>query len=500
MTSLLELRSVRKGFAGVPVLHGVDLRIDQGEVLALLGENGAGKSTLVKIIAGDHTADDGDVLVDGEPVRQHDPFQARALGIRMIFQELNDAGPLTVAENISLGRWSARRGLVSWSSMRKRAEAVLAQLGAGFDVSRTVESLRIGERQLVEIARALSDEARILILDEPTAALSSSEVDQLFRAMGQMRSRGVAMIYITHRLDEVTAIADRVQVLRDGVGVLDAPVRELSRAQMVTAMIGREADGVTRPKAPQGVGSSVLEVGGLCSGSLFEDVDLDVGAGEIVALYGKIGSGTAEVVEAAFGLHPITGGTMRLDGADYRPDGPASAVNQGLGFLPADRKQSGLFAIRPVAENLAAPSWPRMSRGGFLGRASERAAWSRWREALSIRSRNEPGQPIATLSGGNQQKVLLARWFERGSRVLLLVEPTRGVDVGARSDIYRTLRRFAENESLAVLVSTSDYEEVIQLADRVLVMVRGRVVDHLTGAAVTSAALTSASASGGDVA
>ncbi len=489
---LLAARGIRKSFGGVEVLHGVDLHLHRGEVLALLGENGAGKSTLVKVLAGDHQPDAGTLHLDGQELGRLDPLRARRAGIRMIFQELSDAPALSVAENISLGGWPARAGLVSWRSLRRRARDVLARLGVDLDVDAPVGSLRVGERQIVEIARALADDARVLILDEPTAALSSAETDRLFAAVRQLRGQGVAMVYITHRLDEVAAIADRVQVLRDGATALDRPTAEAGRALLVSSMIGREAAAVARPggSAVRGDEPPRLRLDGVACGGVVADVDLDVRSGEVVALYGKLGSGTAEVAETVFGLRAADAGTVVLPGGAAAPRGPRAAIGADVGYLPPDRQREGAFLTRSVGENLAAPSWARMARRGVLRRAPEAAAFERWRTALSIRSSGDAGQQFVTLSGGNQQKVLLARWFERGARLLVLVEPTRGVDVGARADIYATIRRAAERDGTAVLVVTSDYEEVVQLADRALVMARGRVVAEFDGDSITTSALT----------
>jgi ribose transport system ATP-binding protein len=460
-------------------------------VLALLGENGAGKSTLVRILAGDHAPDSGEIVIGGESHPVLDPLTARALGVRMIFQELSDAPALTVAENISLGRWPTRRGIVRWRDLRERAVRALDELGVDIDPAAPVASLRIGERQAVEIARAISDRARCLILDEPTAALSAQEVDRLFLAVRRLRERGTAIIYITHRLDEVVQIADRVEVLRDGAVVLEREVAGTSRADLVTAMVGRAVGEVTRPDdggADAGA-EPILAFSGAASDDAFADVDLRVGAGEVVALYGKLGSGTAEVAETAFGLRRLTAGTCRLRGDEHAPHAPHAAIAAGVGLVPADRQREGTFTVRSVAENLSVPSWGRLSRRGLLRRASEARAYRRWHDELSIRSRNDPEQLIATLSGGNQQKVVLGRWLEREADVLVLIEPTRGVDVGARMEIYRVIRRLAR-AGMGVLVATSDYEEVVQLADRAAVMARGRIVGDLDGDEITTERLT----------
>ena len=489
----LEARRIRKSFGGVEVLHGVDLHVTGGSVLALLGENGAGKSTMVKIIAGDYQADAGEIAIDDAAYAALTPRQARDLGVAIIFQEFQDASTLTVAENISLGRLPARRGFVSWSEMRARARRVLDQLGVEIDPDATVGSLRVGERQIVEIARSLSGSARLLILDEPTAALSHHEAEVLFDFIRRLRSQGVALIYITHRLDEVTEIADRVQVLRDGQTSLLTDVAQTNRREMVEAMIGRRMDAVGRPAAPtHPIGETpAIAWQGASSGRAFHDVTIEARPGEVVAIFGKLGSGAAEVGETAFGIRTLDAGTLTVMGRDDAISGPVAAIDRGVGFLPADRKAGGAFLVRPIAENVAIVSWPQLSRGGVITDAAEAGAFSRWKERLAIRSRNDPRQTMGTLSGGNQQKVLLARWLERDSRVLVLLEPTRGVDVGARADIYRSLRELAA-QGVAVVAVTSDYEEAVQVADRVYVMSKGAVVAALTGDGIESGSLLAA--------
>jgi ribose transport system ATP-binding protein len=485
-SALLTASAIRKSFGGVEVLHGVDLHLARGEVLALLGENGAGKSTLVKILAGDYVADSGSVSSGDREYSTLDPIKSRALGIRMIFQELSDAPLLTVAENISMGSWASKAGIVSWSKMHERANSALAMLGIEIDSSRLVGTLRIGERQLVEIARAISDNAQVLILDEPTAALSSAETDKLFAVINALRTRGVGMIYITHRLDEVGIIADRVQVLRDGSQSLIADAKKATRIELVKAMIGHEITNQAHPEAGMHSGETLLEVSQLSLGNIFSDISFNLRAGEVLALYGKVGSGAEEVGETIFGLHPDATGTLTLNQSTFTPKNPIDAIRAFIGFLPADRQRLGAFMVRPVAENLAVPSWPRYASRGIITKVKENAAYMRWSELLKIKSRNDPDQLIATLSGGNQQKVLLSRWFECDAKVLVLIEPTRGVDVGARRDIYNTLRESAKKNKIGILITTSDHEEVIQVADRVVVMSRGKKVAEYEGKNIDS--------------
>lgn len=490
----LAMRQVTKSFGGVEVLRQVDLNAVGGEVLALLGENGAGKSTLVKILAGDYQPDNGEIGIAGESHRSLTPLTARRLGTRMIYQEFQDAGTLSVAENISLGRWPGRGGVVNWRSVQGRARTVLDQMGVDIDPRAPVSSLRIGERQIVEIARALSDDARLLILDEPTAALSQQEVDRLFGWVRRLRSDGVCIIYITHRLDEVFELSDRVQVLRNGEVSLIAPTSGVTRRQLVEAMVGRDIGEVSRPANAGALSltGALLSIKELKIEGEVNGLSLEVREREVVCLYGKLGSGTTQVAEACFGLRRATGGTLRLGAVEGFPDGPGSAIRRGVGYVPPDRKREGLFMNRPVVDNLAVASWARLAWKRFLIVGSKEVkAYRRWSGPLGIKSADPRHQPIATLSGGNQQKVILARWLERASNPLVLVEPTRGVDVGARQEIYSAVRSLAA-EGRAVLVVTSDYEEAVQLADRVVVMARGEKVAEMTGNDVTTRNLLTA--------
>jgi ribose transport system ATP-binding protein len=484
---MLHAEGIRKSFGGVEVLHGVDLDAPGGEILALLGENGAGKSTLVKVFAGELVSDSGTVTIDGQSYAQLDPLRARGAGVRMILQELSDARDLTVCENVMLGRWPGRRGLVSWREIHAQARTILETMGVQVDLDARVGSLSHSQRQVVELARALADRGRCLILDEPTAALSSTEVEALFAALRRLREGGVAIIYITHRLDEVARIADRVQVLRDGRTALTGSARELSRANLVSAMVGEDVGAVTRPQDVAQVqhDAPALRMRAAGRPREFADVNLDVYPGEIVALYGKLGSGNDAVIQSAFGATQLGSGAVEVGGQAVEVRDVREAIAAGVGFLPGDRRNEGVFAELSAAANISAPSWRRM--GGFLGlisRAAELRTFRRWCKVLGIRSTGDGNQLVSTLSGGNQQKVMLGRWLECQSDVLLMINPTQGIDVGARTDLYGALRALCR-EGRAVLAATSDCEEVVQLADRAVVMSRGRIVARLDSNQIT---------------
>ncbi|MEH0574255.1 MULTISPECIES: sugar ABC transporter ATP-binding protein [Streptomyces] len=477
---LLSMSDITKSFPGVRALDGVDLDVQAGEVHCLLGQNGAGKSTLIKILAGAHQPDGGVIRWQGDPVTLRSPIAAMRLGIATIYQELDLVEHLSVAENVHLGHEPTAVGfVVRGKAARTSTAALLKRLGhPEIDPARLVGELSAAQQQIVSMARALSHDVRLIVMDEPSAALDPDEVDNLFRIVGDLTADGVAVVYISHRLEEIRRIGDRVTVLKDGRAVAGGlPAKTTPTREIVALMTGRNVEYVF-PERPSGDaagdGKPVLEVRGLARDGEFAALDLTVRPGEIVGLAGLVGSGRSEILETIYGARKPTAGQVLVDGRPLRSGSVRAAVRAGLGLAPEERKAQALLMLESVTRNVSVSSMSRFSRGGWIDRRAERGAAQAATRELSLRPDN-PSVPVRTLSGGNQQKAVLARWLLRGCRVLLLDEPTRGVDVGARAELYAVVRRLAD-EGLAVLLVSSEVPEVLGLADRVLVLREGHVV------------------------
>jgi ribose transport system ATP-binding protein len=474
-TPLLAMSGIVKEFPGVRALDGVDLDVRAGEVHALLGQNGAGKSTLIKVLAGAHQPDAGSITWQGEEVRLATPQAAMGRGIATIYQELDLVDGLSVAENVFLGH-EETRVITRPATTNARTRALLEQLGHGeIPPGREVGRLSAAGKQVVSMARALSRDARLIVMDEPSAVLDAGEVQNLFRVIRDLTADGVAVVYISHRLDEIRQIADRVTVLKDGRTVATGLVAaETETPDLIRLMTGRAIEYVFPERPGASDRDPVLVVEGLTRAREFTDVSLTVAAGEIVGLAGLVGSGRSEILETVYGARRAQSGTVTVDGKRLRNGSVRAAVGAGVGLAPEERKSQGLLLDQSVARNISLSSLTRFARLGFVQRGDETAAAQELATSLDVRPTGV-GRAVRTLSGGNQQKVVLARWLLRGCRVLLLDEPTRGVDVGARSEIYALVRRLAA-EGVAVVVVSSEADEVLGLADRVLVISEGRVV------------------------
>ncbi|MBX6320888.1 MAG: sugar ABC transporter ATP-binding protein [Rhodospirillaceae bacterium] len=491
MTGLVSLRGISKSFSGVRVLDGVDFDLEAGEVHALLGENGAGKSTLIKIIAGVHAPDSGEMRINGQPVRLFTPRAARDAGIAIVYQELLLFPELTVAENIFANHAPRTAwGALDWPLMRARARALLDELDSPhLDVDAKVGSLSVANRQRVEIAKALSQEARVVIMDEPTASLAEADVQQLMAIVRRLRDRGVGIIYVSHKLPEIFALADRVTVLRDGAVVATRPVAQTSETALVNMMVGRSIDQLF-PKQETTIGRTVLELRNVSCGNAVRDVSLELRAGEILGLAGLVGSGRTELALTIFGITPATAGEILVDGRPVRITSPDAARDLGIAYVPEDRGQQGLVRTQTIAENVSLAVLRNLARGFVLDRRREEALARDSIARLGIRARG-PSQIVRQLSGGNQQKVVLAKWLAAEPKILIMDEPTRGIDVGAKSEIHALMSRLAAN-GLAVLMISSELPEVLGMSDRVLVMSGGRIVGRFDRAEATPEAVGAA--------
>ncbi|MGP2492003.1 sugar ABC transporter ATP-binding protein [Mesorhizobium sp. PUT5] len=480
---LLSLTGISKGFPGVQALSDVSFSLAAGEVHALMGENGAGKSTLIKILCGVQPPDSGQILIDGKPVTVGSPVEARALGIAPVHQELHLEPYLSVAENIFLGcQPRTRFGTIDWKGMVAAARGILDELGVGLDATAEVGRLSIAERQVVAIARAVSTRARIMIFDEPTSSLTRRETELLLSLIRRLRGQGIGIVYVSHRMEEIFDLCDRVTVFRDGRYVSTGRVAETSLDQLIRAIVGRDI--VALPmKATAIPGKTLLDVCGLSKKGLLHDISFSLRSGEIVGLSGLVGSGRTELARTIFGDITPDSGEILVDGTPVARGGPRAAIAAGIGLVPEDRKDQGLVVDLSVMANVGMPSLGVLGRFGVLSRRRERRLAEDYVKRLAIRTPTV-GQKAMFLSGGNQQRVVIAKWLATRPKVLIVDEPTRGVDVGAKSEIHALLRSLA-SEGMAILMISSDLPEVLAVSDRILVMNNGRISGELSGDAVT---------------
>lgn len=486
---MLSVTGISKSFPGVQSLKDVDFAVGAGEIHALVGENGAGKSTLIKIISGAYVPDRGDIALDGRKVDWSGPGEAQIAGIHVIYQELVLFPELTVAENVFINDQPLNRlGIVDYRLMEQRADDALRRLGARIDVRQRVKDLTVADQQMVEIARAFVGSVKVLILDEPTAVISGKEVDLLFERLVALRSAGVAIIYISHRLEEIFRIADRVTILKDGMRVATMPVTQVNRDRLISLMVGRPLTDVFPPRRDFPSDAPILlRADGISVGSRVKNVSFALRRGEILGLAGLVGSGRTELAQAVFGGLPFDSGRLEIEGKVFTRTSPRASIAAGIGLLTEDRKGEGLLMQLSVAANIAAPRLGEISRGPFINFGAESRIAAREIMRFSIAAPG-PRAIVAGLSGGNQQKVLFSRWVHACRRVLLLDEPTRGVDVGAKVEIYGIIRQLAD-EGYAILMISSELLEIVGICDRALVMCEGAITGQLIDSAITEEAI-----------
>ena len=486
----LRLDGIVKTFPGVRALDGVSLTVMPGEVHALMGENGAGKSTLMKVLGGIHQPNEGTIHIGEAPVVMTNPLQAKGRGVVFIHQELSLADELSVAENVYLGELPRKRfGRVDWATLYDRTDRILARLKVGFDARTLVGDLSIANKQMVEIARALTVDAKVVIFDEPTASLTDAEKVVLFEVIADLRSQGVGIVYISHRMEEIFRITDRISVLRDGQYRGTLETRETTEDEVTQLMIGRALD-LSRNEAHAEIGEVAIEVRGLSCGKLYSDVSFAVRRGEVVGFYGLVGAGRTEIAETLFGLRSPSAGEIRLDGAPVRIDSPADAIARGISLVPEDRKAQGLVLGMNCRDNMTLPQVGDLTAGFFVSDGAEIAIFDQYRDKLDIRT---PGwrQTVGNLSGGNQQKIVIGKWLSMHPSVLIVDEPTRGIDVGSKSEIHKLIRDLAR-QGYAVIVISSEMPEVLHVSDRIVAMFQGRIMRTFTAEEVSEDSLVQA--------
>jgi ABC-type sugar transport system ATPase subunit len=488
---VLVAQGITKSFPGVLALDNVDFDVRSGEVTALLGENGAGKSTLIKMIAGFYSPDRGEISVDGVPLHA-DPASAHRIGVATIHQDAHLVPAMSVAENIMLGRWPTRYGWLSVGRQRQRALAALAKVAPHLNPSTPAGRLSPADQQLVEIARAISEDSKVLVMDEPTTSLSPPEIDRLFGVVNDLKAKGLGIVFVSHWLEEVFRIADRVTVLRDGRLVGTRPIAELDHDKVIRMMVGREVRDTVADTRP--IGDVVLSVNNLSRANVLSDISFEVRAGEIVGMSGLVGAGRSELAACIFGIDPYDGGSVTIAGEAIAPNDPKAAIEAGIGLVPEDRRKQALVSLLSVRTNVTLSLLDRLTSWGLLSTTREEEIAERQIRALAIKTPSSKTR-VSTLSGGNQQKVVLARWLARRPKLLILDEPTKGIDVGAKSEISELVIRLAR-EGMAILLISSELPEILALSDRVLVMRSGRISASLSREQATSETIMSYATTG----
>ena len=487
---VLELKEISKRFGNVEVLHGVSFGLKPGEVHALLGENGAGKSTLIKVITGIYQPDGGEIYLNDHRVHFEDPLQARQAGIAAIYQELSLCPDLNVAENIFLGRQpTTAGGRIDWNNLYSEADRLLKSLGVHLDLRTKTRNLSIAQMQSVEIARAFSLNARILIMDEPTSSLTLNEVAELFGLVRRLRDEGAAIIFISHRLEELFEVADRVTILRDGSYVDTRLVKDVSRDELVRLMVGRTISNLF-PKQDVKPGEIALKVENLSQAGIFEDISFELRRGEILGMAGLVGAGRTDVARAIFGVTPPTSGRIQIEGRWVEITSPQQAISLGLAYVPEDRQLHGLIPAMSITSNISLPILKKYARRGWLMDKAERSAAFTAAQQMEVRA-STIWQIARTLSGGNQQKVVLAKWLSTKPRILILDEPTRGIDVGTKAAVHALMSKLA-SEGIAILMISSELPEVLGMSDRIIVMHEGQMTGHFTRTEATQEKIISA--------
>jgi len=478
------MRNISKQYPGVRALDDVSLSVEVGEIHALLGENGAGKSTMMKILAGAQSKDSGEILLNGAPVQIDSPQKAMSLGISIIYQEFNLVPYLSAGENIYLGREprAAIPGFVDFKKLYADAQAVLDKLGVKIDARAPVNTLSVAGQQMVEIAKATSKKSKIIVMDEPSATLTDHELRALFRLMLQLKSEGVSIVYISHRLEEIVEVCDRATIMRDGHHVATKDVKDLTREEIIRLMVGRELKDAI-PKVPAEQGDIALEVKHLTRKGVLNDISFTVRKGEVLGIAGLVGAGRTETARVIFGADPMDSGSIEVFGKPVRIRSPQDAIKHGIGLVTEDRKQQGLVLGMVVRENTTLANLDFLSSLGFIRRGEERQVAEKYKTDLAIKTPTIE-QTVHNLSGGNQQKVVLAKWLFTGSKILIFDEPTRGIDVGAKSEIYKLMNELAKN-GVAIIMISSELPEVLGMSDRILVMHEGRLTGELSRAEAT---------------